>query len=161
MKRDRITVAIILILAGVALLARQHLPNLEFLFVWPYWGFLVAGLLLILAWIQRNGGLAVLAALLTGACANILLQKQFGGLVWLSMLAFLGVGMMLSSWIDRSKKGEWRSGLTLVIISAAVFLLAGGSKILPWPMVRAYWPAGLIALGLILLISNLSRQSKD
>lgn len=163
MKRDRITFAVILILVGAALVARQHLPlpELEILFVWPYWGFLVAGLLLILALIQRNGGLAVLAALLTGVCANILLQKQFGGLVWLSMLAFLGVGMILSSWTDRNKKGEWRSGLTLVIISAVVFLLAGGTKLLPWPTVKDYWPVGLIVLGLILLISNVSQKRSE
>jgi hypothetical protein len=161
MKKDNITFAIILIVVGVALMARQFVPSIEFLFRWPNWGFLVAGLLLVLSLIHRDGGLAVLASLLAGACVNVLLQGQTSGLIWVSMLAFLGVGIMLSGWIEPKKTGEFRSGLVLVVISAVVFLLAGGTKYLPWPNVTNYWPVGLVLLGLILLISALSSKRQS
>lgn len=161
MKKDNITLAVILIVVGVALMARQFLPSIEFLFGWPNWGFLVAGLLLVLSLIHRDGGLAVLASILAGACVNVLLQDQLGGLIWVSMLAFLGVGIILSSWIDPKKPREWYSGLVLVIISVVVFLLAGGTKYLPWPNVTNYWPIGLVILGLLLLISSLSSKHKQ
>jgi hypothetical protein len=155
MKKDNFTLAVVLIVVGVALMARQLVPAIEFLFIWPIWGFLVAGLLLALGLIHHDGGLAVQASLLAGVCVNVLLQRQTSVIIWISMLAFLGIGIMLSGLIEPKNPDELRSGLILVVISIVVFMVAGGTKYLPWPMVTNYWPAGLVGLGLILLVSSL------
>ena len=158
MKKDNLTLAIIMIVVGIALMARQLVPSIRFLFEWPNWAFLVAALLLALSLVNRDGGLAILASLLAGAGVNVFLQSQTSGLVWISMLAFLGLGIILSGLIEPKKPGEIRAGLVLMVISLVVFLLTGGTKYLPWPNVTSYWPIGLVVLGLILLVNALTTK---
>lgn len=158
MYKENNTLAVILIVVGVALMVRKFVPELGFLFEWPTWGFLVAGLLILLGSIQRDGELAFVASLLAGVSVNVLLQRQMGLMVWVSMLTFLGVGIMLSGLIEPKKPGEIRSGFVLVITSVVVYLLAGGTEYLPWPHVTTYWPVGLVIIGLLILVST--RSSK-
>ena len=160
MRKQNVTFAVLLILAGAALLARLYVPELNILFVWPNWGFALAGFLILSALINRSGGLAVLGSLLAGVCVNLICQEATGGLIWLSMLAFLGVGLVLSSIFDPRHPNDWRSGLTLVVIALAIFLIAGGGNLLPALDQQIVGPALLIALGLVLLISALSRKNK-
>lgn len=161
MKNDNNTFAVILLVVLVTLMIRQFVPGLRYLFDWPRWGFLVAGVLILIASFQRNGELALVAGLLAGVSANLLLQRQMGLIIWASMLAFLGVGVIISEWIEPKKSGEVRSGLVLMIISVVVFLLAGGTKYLPWSDVELYWPIGLVILGLLFLINARSSKAQD
>lgn len=160
MKKDNISFAIIVIVAGVMLTLRKFVSQIDFMFLWPNWGFLVAGLLLLLGGVNRNGSLAMLASLMAGVCLNVLLQPRVGSVIWVSMLAFFGVGSMLSGLIEHKRPGEIQSGLKMVAISAVVFLLAGGAKWVPWSQVSDYWPVGLVLLGVYLLIRALKEKEK-
>ena len=78
-------------------------------------------LMILLAAVNRSGGLTVLGSLLAGFATNLIIQDFYGGTVWLSMLTFLGVGLILANWFDYQKNGDWRAGLTLILLSLVIF----------------------------------------
>ncbi|MGI6251186.1 MAG: hypothetical protein ACOYKD_07510 [Anaerolineaceae bacterium] len=161
MKRERITFALLLIIIGGALMARQFYPQIDWVFLWPNWGLALGLLMILLAAVNRSGGLTVLGSLLAGFATNLIIQDFYGGTVWLSMLTFLGVGLILANWFDYQKNGDWRAGLTLILLSLVIFMLTGGTNYLPWPQVTTWWPVGLIVLGLIVLISAFGKKRKS
>ncbi|MFZ3069704.1 MAG: hypothetical protein WA110_01085 [Anaerolineaceae bacterium] len=158
--RENITFGILLILIGGALIARQFYPSLEILFQWPYWG-IAAGVLLIgSSAILQEGGWAILGSLLAGVAVNVLLRERLGAGLWVSMLAFLGLGIMLADLVDKQGKSEWRSGLALIFIAVILFLISGSTELLPWPQLTSYWPLALILIGVAFIVTSLSDRKK-
>ncbi|MFZ3152106.1 MAG: hypothetical protein WA116_10565 [Anaerolineaceae bacterium] len=161
-KKGNIALGIDLILIGSALLTRQFYPQVALFFTWPYWGFALAALLIISAILMQEGGWVIFGVLLAGVAANILLQPQLGGIVWVSILAFLGIGLIISALVDKREKDNWRSGLALIIIALLAFLIFREGGPLPWSQLNNYWPIALIVFGLVILFSSVfGNQNKD
>lgn len=160
-KRQQIAFGALLFLIGAALFARQYLPALEPFLDWPLL-LLPLGLLgLVSSAILQHGGWLIASALLTGIGANLWAERALDSGTWVSMLAFLGLGLILADLFDPDKKDAWRPGLILIALSAALFLLLGGKQYLPWPRLTAFWPLALALLGLVFILSGLFRKKKN
>lgn len=158
-KRDSITLGLLLILIGGGLILRQLYPQAVAWLTMPMIGTGIGGILVIVAALQRSGSLAIIGSLVLGVGINLWLVPIFGVVVWYSMIAFLGLGLIFSTWFELNGKADWKSGLTLIFVSIALFMVFGGAKLLEIEDLQSYWPAGLIFLGIILFISGLAARS--
>jgi hypothetical protein len=78
---------------------------------------------------------------------------------WTLIPGFVGVGILLSGLIDRSGPKFESSSLVLIAISAAGFIIFGGTFGLGWS-VGNLWPLFIIGLGVIVLISAFIKPKK-
>lgn len=155
-RKTNLVGGIILILLGLLFLAREIAP--EYFEFWD-WPFIIIGLgILFFIWaiVSQTGGLAVPGAILSGIGGIFYYQNITGdwgswSYIWALIPAFVGVGIFLGGLIDRNYKEAINGGLTLIIISAILFLVFGSAFGLNTSLAQ-YWPVLLIALGLISLI---------
>jgi len=108
--------------------------------------------------ILQQGGWLISSTLITGIGANLWADRALDGGTWASMLAFLGLGLILANLFDPDEKDTWRPGLILIAVSAVLFLLLGGERYLPWPRFTAFWPLSIALIGLIYILAGLSRK---
>jgi hypothetical protein len=76
---------------------------------------------------------------------------------WTLIPGFVGIGILLSGFLDRSHPHFESGGLVLLAISAAGFLMFGGALGLGWDAAQ-YWPVLLIVAGVVVLLSALIRR---
>ena len=163
--RSNLAVGVMLILAGGWFLALQIMPDLSdwfwTIFDWPFVIIGVGVLLLIFGLLAGTPGLAVPATIVAGI-GGILAYKNATGnweswaYIWTLIPGFVGVGIMLSSLLGDGGREGFRSGLTLLFISAIMFLIF--SSMMGANPLGAWWPILLILLGLWLLIQPLFRR---
>jgi hypothetical protein len=165
--RSNLAVGIMLILVGGWFLAMQIMPNLSDWFWSTFdWPFVIIGVgvcLLIFGLLARAPGMAVPAAIVAGIGGILAYQNATGNweswaYVWTLIPGFVGVGVMLSALLGEGGREGFRSGLTLIFISAILFLIF--SSIMGANPLGAWWPILLIILGLWLLIQPLFRRQK-
>ncbi len=160
-KRQQIAFGALLFLIGTVLFARQYLPALEQFLIWPLLLVPLGLLGMVSAAILQQGGWLISSTLITGIGANLWAERALDGGTWASMLAFLGLGLILADLFDPDEKDTWRPGLILIVVSAVLFLLLGGKKYLPWPQLSAFSPLAIALVGLIYILIGLSRKKKD
>lgn len=161
-KRSGITIGILLILLGLYFLARHFFPSLLPEPSWPWFLIGLGAIFILSAIISRSGGLAVPGAILCGLGGifyyqNLLADFTSWKYMWALIPGFVGVGIVLSGIIDGHGRSAWGGGLILIVISLALFFVFGGTFGLSQQFVD-YWPVVLIAIGLIIILSNLFRK---
>ena len=163
--RSSLAVGIILILVGGLFLAMQLIPGFGdsfwALFDWPFIIIGVGVCLLIFGLLAGAPGMAVPAVIVAGLGCIFAYQNATGdweswSYIWSLIPGFVGLGVILAALLGEGGREGVRSGLTLVFISAILFLIFssifGANPLGPW------WPVLLILLGVWLLIQPLFRK---
>jgi hypothetical protein len=165
--RSNLALGIMLILIGGLFLAMQIMPELSdkfwSIFDWPFIIIGVGVFLLIFGLLAGTPGMAVPATIVAGIGGILAYQNATGqweswAYAWSLIPGFVGVGVMLSALFGEGGSEGFRSGLTLLFISAILFLIF--SSIMGANPLGAWWPVLLIILGLWLLIQPLFRRKK-
>ena len=163
--RSNFAVGVMLILVGGWFLAVQIMPDLNdwfwSIFEWPLVIIGVGIFLLIFGLLAGTPGLAVPASIIIGIGAILAYQNATSdwvswSYIWTLIPGFVGVGVMLSSLLGEGGREGFRSGLSLLFISAILFLIF--SSIMGANPLGDWWPILLILLGLWLLIQPLFRR---
>lgn len=166
--RSNLAVGIILILVGGWFLATQIFPDLGDWFWSTFdWPFVIIGVgvcLLIFGLFAGAPGMAVPAAIVTGIGGILAYQNATGdwtswSYIWALIPGFVGIGIIISALLGDGGREGFRSGLTMVFISAILFLIF--SSIFGANPLGQWWPVLLIGLGLWLLIQPLFRRKKE
>ncbi len=160
--KGAIIVGVLVIALGALLLVNQFMPNQFDIFSG---NFVLIGLgiiFLLSAFLTGRNGLAVPGCILAGIGGIMYVQNLPGNLLdwtnaWTLILGFVGVGIILSGFLDRNHPHLESGGLVLLAISAAGFLMFGGALGLGWDAAQ-YWPVLLIVAGVVVLISALFRR---
>ncbi|HEY9122586.1 MAG TPA: hypothetical protein VIM80_06285 [Brevefilum sp.] len=163
-RRASVVSGFFLILLGILFLIREIAPQYFQFWDWP---FIIIGLgLLFIIWAiaSGTGGLAVPGSILAGLGGIFYYQNMTGDweswtYIWALIPGFVGLGIIISSLIDRNFKQSISAGLILILISA-IMLFSFGAAFGLDPEFTKYWPALLIALGLISLVRALVAGSK-
>lgn len=163
-RRNRYVGGIILILLGLFFLARELFPNIFSFWDWPFILIGLGGVFLLWAILSGTGGLAVPGTVLAGIGGIFYYQTLSGdweswSYVWALIPGFVGLGVIISGIIDRSFMKAITGGLTLLVISGALFFAVGSAFGLEHDLIK-YWPVLLIALGLITIIRMVFSRSK-
>ncbi len=159
MKKGNITIGIILILAGALLFVMQLYPDLSDWITWPMIIIGVGLLFLIAGVVGGNGDLAIPGFINIGVGGILLYQNvtnDWGSwsYMWILILAFIGLGIILSNLINHTTID--RSGLSLLVVSLtafAAFFLAEHYQIGK----DLLWPAGIILVGILVIVRNIGR----
>lgn len=147
-----------LVLVGVFFLLREFVPNLQIFLSWSWVILGLGGLGLLFALINHNGNWAVSSCVVLGVGACISLQQMVGGIIWIAMIAFLGLGQIIASWVDKNSAQDWRNGLTLILVAVVLFMAMGGNKLIPWLGFSSWWPVVLIVAGVLFLINTTRKK---
>ncbi|MDI7277316.1 MAG: hypothetical protein QME94_15170 [Anaerolineae bacterium] len=160
----RIAGALLLIVLGAALLVAEFTPGWQHLISgerdWPLSVIAVGVLLLVIGFIAGAPGMAVPGCVVGGIGGllywqNATHQWESWAYAWALIPGFVGIGLLLSALLQW-RSDELKAGAWLVFISLALFSIFasafGGISIF-----GPYWPALLIALGLVLLLRSLLR----
>jgi hypothetical protein len=163
--RSNWALGVILILVGGWFLAIQIAPDLNDwfwdIFDWPYIIIAVGVFLLLFGILAGTPGLSVPASIVTGIGGILAYQNTTGNweswaYIWTLIPGFVGIGVILSALLGDGGNEGIRSGLTLVFISAIMFLIF--SSIMGANPLGAWWPILLILLGVWLLIQPFFRR---
>ena len=160
--KGAIIVGLLVIALGALLLVNQSLPNQFDIFSG---NFVLIGLgifFLLSAFLTGRNGLAIPGCILAGIGGIMYVQNLPGNLLswtyaWTLIPGFVGVGIILSGFLDRNHPHLENGGLVLLAISAAGFLMFGGALGLGWDAAQ-YWPVLLIVAGVVVLINALFRR---
>jgi len=131
------------------------------------WPFVIVGVgvcLLIFGLLAGAPGMAVPASIVAGiggilAYQNATSDWESWSYIWTLIPGFVGIGVMLSALLGEGGLKGFRSGLTLLFISAIMFLIF--SSIMGANPLGSWWPILLIVLGLWLLIQPLFRRKNS
>lgn len=155
-RRSGLVGGLLLILLGLLILGIQLLPGVEIEFTWPW---IVIGLGLVLLLLGAATGVAILtipASIVVGIGGILYYQTLSGdwdswAYIWSLIPGFVGVGMLLFTWMGGHGVAPAHIGGTLILISLVLFSLFG-SLFGALGFMGDYWPALLILLGLIVLL---------
>ena len=165
--RARLLGGLLLILAGIWLLAAQFVPALR---VWNSmemtWPLIVVGvgvLLLVLGLVGGTPGMAVPACVVGGIGGLLYWQNATGhweswAYCWTLIPGFVGVGTLLAGLLGERPRNWARGGITLILISLIAFVVFGaafGNQFAGLGGIVDYWPALLILLGVVILVGML------
>ena len=163
MKKGSIITGIILILIGAFLFVMQLYPALSNWITWPMIILGIGLLFLISSIVSGNGDLAIPGMINTGIGAILLYQNVTGdwgswSYMWTLILAFIGLGILLSNLINRTSVD--RGGLYLLIISLAAFAAFFFAE---HYHIRKdlLWPAGIILVGVLVIVRNIGRGRRQ
>jgi len=163
MKKGSIITGIILILIGAFLFVMQLYPALSNWITWPMIILGIGLLFLISSVVSGNGDLAIPGMINTGIGAILLYQNVTGdwgswSYMWTLILAFIGLGILLSNLINRTSVD--RGGLYLLIISLAAFAAFFFAE---HYHIRKdlLWPAGIILVGVLVIVRNIGRGRRQ
>ncbi len=157
--RSTLAVGLMLVLIGVLFLVIQFVPALYDWVSWPLWIIGVGAFMLFLALLTRTPDMAVPACIVGGIGGLLYYQNATGdwsswSYAWALIPGFVGVGVIVAALLGARKESA-REGLTLVIISAVLFLVFGSFfGAFRW----VYWPILLIALGVWILVQPMLRR---
>jgi hypothetical protein len=144
---------IILILIGAGLLAGQFVPDIG------RYAPLVIGLgLLIIFLLTRNAGALIGGAIVTGIGVGLLLQTQFpaSGGAWIPLCLGLGfLGIWVFGGLLRMPEARFWPLIPGGILTFVGIVALGG---LSSDLGQYVWPAVLIFIGLVSIISSLRRK---
>lgn len=165
-KRKSIIGGIILIAVGVLILLAQLIPGVgDIIDFGQQWPLIVIGIgvLFIISAFLGNPDLAVPGSFTTGLGLIFWYQNASGNwgswaYIWTLLPGFVGIGMVLTGLLDKTRADmKWEGG-RLVLISGALFLVFSFFFNMPWN-VGQFWPLLLIGAGLWMLFRN--RRAKD
>ncbi len=163
-RSGNIALGVLLILFGGLWLVGQFVPGIGNLFdigsLWPL--ILVAiGVIFLVGALAGRPPLAVPGAILAGLGALMFVQNWTGAweswaYAWALIPGFVGVGLALSGVLSPTTNAEQvRGGVTLMIISAVLFVVFG-SFLGPFSgSLGRWWPLLLIVGGVLLLARTL------
>lgn len=168
--RNNISGGILLILLGAFFLVTRLFPNLferlfGSVFDWP-WIIIGLGLVFIIsAVLSLEGSLLIPGCVLTGIGLILNYQNASGNweswsYAWALIPGFVGVGVLLSGLFSK-QKGEWKSGVNLILISGILFMVFAGMFGALDGEIAKYWPVLIIALGVWSLIKGFLPTQKD
>jgi len=161
--RSQLAIGLFLILIGAVYLAAQFMPDLQDLIsgpnTWPLVVVAVGALLLLLAVLTGEAGLAVPASIVGGIGAILYWQNLTDGwgswaYAWALIPGFAGVGTLLS-WLLGNRSGHTLdAGIGMIFTSIILFLIFGSfmggfTALGPW------WPALLVLAGLLLILRSI------
>jgi hypothetical protein len=162
-RRGNIVLGIILILVGGWFLATQFFPSLSDLIpidlTWPLILVGVGLFLLVFGIFTGAPGMSIPAAIVGGLGVLFYWQDTTGNweswaYAWTLIPGFVGVGVLLEGLLSGKFRQAWGGGMTLIVISAVMFIIFG--SFLGGPLsLGVYWPVLLILLGLWILVSML------
>jgi len=159
-KQKSIIGGLILIIIGACILLAQ-IPAfsgvLDLGRQWPLFVIGLGGLFLIGAF-WDSPELAIPGCIIAGLGLIFYYQTLTGNwtswaYMWALIPGFVGLGMFVTSSLDKTRSELRAEGTRLVLISGGLFLVFGIFFNLAWSFVR-FWPALLIGVGLWLLIRN-------
>ncbi len=157
--RSAIAVGLLLVVIGVVFLIAQFVPALYGWVSWPLWIIGAGVLLLLLGLLTGSPDLAVPACIVGGVGAILYYQNATGdwgswSYAWALIPGFVGIGIIVAALLGARRESP-REGLTLLIISAVLFLVFGSFLgAFNWQ----YWPILLVALGVWILVQPLLRR---
>ena len=168
-RRGSAIIGVLLILVGGWFLATQLFPGLSDLipieFTWP-WILIGIGLLMLVFGVFVGApGMAVPAAIVGGLGVLFYWQDATGNweswaYAWTLIPGFVGVGVLLEGLLSGGFRRAWGGGMTLIVISAVMFVIFG--SFLGGPVsLGVYWPVLLVLLGLWMLVSMLFGSRKS
>ncbi len=154
-KQSSIIIGLILILAGLLFLVLQAFPGVADQFdLASQWPLIIVGIgaLFLLGAILGTPPLAVPGSVVSGIGLLLYYQNATGNwqtwaFAWALIPGFVGVGILIMSFLDKESRDQGREGLRLVLISLALFLVFGGF----FGIFGQYWPVLLILGGVLLL----------
>ena len=153
----------LLVLVGGLLLADQLLPAWSFNFEWP-WIIIGVGLVFLLfAVLMRTGGLAIPGSIISGIGGILYYQNLTNNwetwqFAWALIPGFVGIGIALATIISPKEfRDGWQSSLTMLVISAVLFMIFGGSSFFNWDT-QFVWPVIIIVFGFFMLIRGFLRK---
>jgi hypothetical protein len=160
-KQSSIVGGLILIAIGLLFLALQAFPDFAGQFdLTLYWPFLLVGIggLFLLGAVGGSPPLAVPGTIVGGIGLLLVYQNATGNwaswsYAWTLIPGFVGLGLLLSSLLDRQKNVLPVAGVRLMIISLVLFLIFGGF----FGALGAFWPVLLIVVGGVLLLHGRTR----
>lgn len=163
----RIVGGVLLIGLGAYLLLIQFYPDLRIFesLSWPLIIVGVGALMLVLGMIGGEPGMAVPACIVGGIGLILYYQNETGdwgswAYMWALIPGFAGVGGLLAGLLGDKPRKSIREGITLVIISGIMFVIA--SSIFGGPIsLGDWWPVLLILLGFWILISYFLRGPSE
>lgn len=163
-RKTNLVGGIILVLLGLIFLAKEIAPQYFQFWDWPIFIIGLGIVFFIWALVSGTGGLAVPGAILSGIGGILYYQNMSQdwaswSYIWALIPAFVGVGVIIGGLIDKNYRDAFSSGLTLIVISAILFLVFGSAFGLDTEFTQ-YWPVLLIALGLISLVRVAFSKSK-
>jgi len=164
-QKRRIFGGVLLVLLGILLLIRELKPAYFAFWDWPFFIIGLGVVFLLWAIISSKGGLAFPGTILAGIGGILYYQNLTNNwdswsYIWALIPGFVGLGVIISGIIDRKYKDAITGGLTLLLISAVLFLVFGDVFGLQVEIAQ-YWPVLLILLGVIALVRALfSGKSK-
>ena len=121
---------------------------------WSFWRFAV---------LTRTGGLAIPVSIISGIGSILYYQNLTGNwetwqFAWALIPGFVGVGIALGTLFSPQPfKDGWQASLILLVISAVLFMIFGGSSFFGWNT-QFVWPAVIIVFGFFMLIRGFLRK---
>ncbi|MCL6580894.1 MAG: hypothetical protein K6U08_04660 [Firmicutes bacterium] len=162
-----------LIILGLILLAARWLPGLDLWSdpgrSWPLF-FVLAGVIVAVAGLGSGSSASAIPAVFLAGLGVILHWQQatgdrrFWSWAWTLLPALTGLGLIVKGLLDlpsrrRTAAGAITRGMRSVAASAILLGLLGPFLGAPLQLAR-YWPAGLILLGLLLLLRPRRRHGR-
>lgn len=168
-KRKSIIGGIILIAVGVFILLAQAIPGfaafLDISLHWPFIFVAIGGLFLVSAFLG-SAELAIPGSIITGLGLIFYYQNISGNwaswaYVWALIPGFVGLGMMITSWLDKTQATQMKEGKRLFLISCGLFLVFAFFFNFS-ATIGQFWPLLLIIAGIWILFKNRrSRKVED
>ena len=160
-RRSSLAAGLVMILLGAWFLVVQFVPGLQAWFAWPLIIVGVGVLLLVIGLLTGVPALSVPACIVGGIGGLLYWQDATGNweswaYAWALIPGFVGVGIVLAGLLGGEGRQAMRGGGTLILISLILFAVFG-SFFGALGLAGNYWPALLIALGLLLLVRSLFR----
>lgn len=163
--RGNLVFGLLLVLVGSYLLAAQFFPELKFWetfnITWAVWIILLAIALFVLGLLVGAPGMAVPASIVGGIGCILWYQSITGDYsswlyLWTLIPGFVGLGMLLAGLLEGRLRATVGAAIWLIVISLVLLIIFGG--LFGAGLVEIYWPVGLIAVGVLILIQPLLRR---
>jgi hypothetical protein len=167
-RRRNIAGGLVLLLLGAFFIFWQLAPDnitswfYEY-FAWPYY-IIGAGLIFILIGIVTGTGGLLVPGMIIGGIGGILYYQNLTGdwvswaYAWVLIPGFVGLGMLLGSFISRDLRSERRTGLNMFVICTLITLALWAAFHTGIIGTSTVWAAILILLGGYILLSGLFRK---
>jgi hypothetical protein len=130
--RTELILGLLLILAGVWFVASRQIPALrpwaDLTFEWPVYVIGAGALMLVLGLATGRPRMAIPATIVAGVGKILWYQNQTQdwqswSFLWTLIFAFVGIGVILAGLLGDNRAYNFRRGLNLLVLSAALFLV--------------------------------------
>lgn len=165
-QKSRITIGVILLLAGVWLLAMMAFPELrEIIHIQATWPLIIAAagaLFFIFGLIFATPNLMIPACILGGIGALLYWQNLTGNwqswaYAWTLIPGFSGIGEVLAGLLGSQEHRHISKGLWQVFVSLVLFLIFGSFLgNITW--LGSFWPLLLVVAGVFMVIRGILRN---